>query len=75
MGKNLLIFIGGVDNDDYEGIHEMAEDGSTSRWSSTKTAKVGDQVYCREDHNRFGDLHSKNKYIMSLFFWLSFQPL
>lgn len=47
MGKNLLIFIGGVDNEDYEGIHEMAEDGSTSRWSSTKTAKVRDHVYCR----------------------------
>ena len=47
MGKNLLTFIGGVDNDGDEGIHEMAEDGSTSRWSSTKTAKGGDQVYCR----------------------------
>jgi hypothetical protein len=47
MGKNLLIFIGGVDNDDYECIQEMAKDGSTSRWFSPKTAKGGDQVYCR----------------------------
>jgi len=46
MGKNLLIFIGGVKNDGYEGVHEMAEDGSASRWSSTKTAKVGDHVNC-----------------------------
>ena len=53
MGKNLLIFIGGVDNEDYEGLHEMAKDGSTSRWSSTKTAKVGDRVliYIAKPHS------------------------
>lgn len=44
MGKNLLIFIGGVDNNDYKLIHQIAKDGSTSRWSSTKTVKVGDRV-------------------------------
>lgn len=53
MGKNLLIFIGGVNNNDYKGIHEMAKDGSTSRWSSTKTAKVGDRVliYIAKPHS------------------------
>jgi len=53
MGKNLLIFIGGVDNNDYKLIHKMAEDGYTSRWSSTKTAKVGDRVliYIAKPHS------------------------
>lgn len=58
MGKNLLIFIGGVDNNDYKLIHQMAKDGSNSRWFSPKTAKVGDQVYCRYDHIRFGESRS-----------------
>lgn len=44
MPKQLLIFIGGVDNEDYDTILEMAKDGSTGEWSSTKFAVPGDKV-------------------------------
>lgn len=44
MNRNLFIFVGGVDNNDHTGILAMAEKGGTSRWSSTKTAAVGDRV-------------------------------
>lgn len=44
MPKQLLIFIGGVENNDHQGILEMSKDGSDSSWSSTKNASPGDKV-------------------------------
>jgi hypothetical protein len=44
MKSQLFIFIGGVENRDYDAIPKLAKRGGTARWSSTKSCKPGDRA-------------------------------
>jgi hypothetical protein len=53
--RNLLIFIGGTDdqNGDYSLVHRLARRGGTASWASLKGARPGDRVliYIRSPHS------------------------